>query len=413
MAMVSVELVLGLIGLVVVVGFFGNFLFEKLHIPDVLVLLGCGILIGRWLTPETQALVASFAPYFGAVAIIMILFEGGLALDLKHIAGQFGSAMFLPAATFTLSFAGIAWAAMSWLGWSLWPSLMFGAIIGCTSSAIVIPTAQRSRAPKEIKALVMMESVLSDTLAIVVLVALLDLELGLVMNASTPLQRFAHDIMVALAVALPVGLLWLNILEWTKGRGLSYLWTFALLVLVYAWVNTLHASGALAVFFMALLIGNSRYLPTWLVWGRILGSQALIETTAGDTVKWFHTELTFLVRSFFFVYIGLLFRPEYIQGAYLWTMLGFTAVLAAARITGVALMQHAETPLSRPLIWAFMPRGLVSAVLATMPWMYGIPGTDRFLVYTIPIIISTNVIMTLWVVVWEWRYGHTSKETPA
>lgn len=72
---IHVEIVLALIGLVIVTGFVGNFLFEKLRIPDVLLLLGAGVLIGQWLGPDTQLLMREFAPYFGAIAIIMILFE--------------------------------------------------------------------------------------------------------------------------------------------------------------------------------------------------------------------------------------------------------------------------------------------------------------------------------------------------
>lgn len=408
----SVDTVLALIGLVIIIGFIGSFLFEKLRIPDVLLLLGCGVFIGHWLSYDTQQFVARFAPYFGAIAIIMILFEGGLSLDVKDIRDQFKNILLLPILTFSLSLVITAAACMSWLGWNIWISLMFGAIIGCTSSAIVIPIVTRSRAGSEIKTLVSMESVLSDTLAIVVLVGLMDLVQGTVMSATTPFEHLSLDIGAAIIISLPVGLLWLNILEWTKKRQLSYLWTFAMLVLVYAGVDSLGASGALAVFFLALIIGNGAYLPRWLVWGKPIASEEQIDLVADQTVKWFHTELTFLIRSFFFVYIGLLFRIEYIQGKYFWLMIGFTAIIAAARIMGIWVMQHKPKPLSRTLIWAFLPRGLVSAVLATMPAAHGIAGTEEFLAYTIPIIISTNIIMTIWVMGWEWR-ARSTKNSPA
>lgn len=407
----SVETVLALIGLIIIIGFFGAFLFEKFRIPDVLLLLGCGAVIGHWLSYDTQLFVARFAPYFGAIAIIMILFEGGLSLDVKDIRDQFKNILLLPILTFSLSLAMVALACMSWLGWNVWISLMFGAIIGCTSSAIVIPIVQRCRAGSKIKTLVSMESVFSDTLAIVVLVGLMDLAQGAEMNATTPFGHLSLDVGAAIIVSLPVGLLWLNILEWTKERQFSYLWTFAMLVLVYAGVNWLGASGALAVFFLALIIGNGAYLPRWLVWGKPIASEEQIDSMADQTVKWFHTELTFLIRSFFFVYIGLLFRMEYIQGKYFWLMVGFTAVIGTARIMGIWLMQRKPEPLSRTLIWAFLPRGLVSAVLATLPAAHGVVGSENFLAYTIPVIISTNIIMTIWVMGWEWRNRSTDNSS--
>jgi len=404
--MVSVEALLAVIGLVIVTGFVGGFLFEKLRIPDVLLLLGVGVLLGKWFGPETQALAAAFAPYFGAIAIIMILFEGGLTLEAGEIAGQLKNAFLLALLTFVISMGWVAYAAIGWMGLGVMHSLMLGAIIGCTSSAIIIPTVQRSRAPESIKALAAMESVFSDTIAIVAMVALVNIEIGLEVSATTPVRQLLVPVGIALAVAFPVGLLWLNILEWTKARPLSYLWTFALLVLLYAGVHWLHGSGALAVFFLALLISNSEHLPKWLVLGKWIHSDpAVVEALAHETVKWFHTELTFLIRSFFFVYIGLLFRTEYIQGIAFWLMVGFTAVLLTSRSVSIWMVQRKREPLPRPLLWAFLPRGLTSAVLAIIPASRGIEGSDMFLSLTVPVIISTNIIMTIGVMFWEWRHG--------
>jgi len=415
-SIVSVDTVLALIGLVIVTGFLSSFLFEKARIPDVLLLLGIGIVVGHWVGPQTQTLAATFAPYFGAIAIVMILFEGGLHLDFGHIAGQVKNALILALIAFVLTAAFTTAAAMSWLGWRLMPSMMFGAILGCTSSAIVIPTVQRGRAPKDIKALTMLESVFSDTLAIVVLFTLLDLEMAVGGSSgprATVYGRLYDSVTVALAIGMPVGLLWLNVLQWTRDRPLSYLWTFAVLMLVYAGVHGLGGSGALAVFFLAVVIGNSRYLPRWLVWRRRHAPAASVDAVAYGTVKWFHTELTFLIRSFFFVYIGLLFRVAYVQGTYLWTMIGFTIIILVMRAVAVWCVQRTPGPMPRALLWAFSSRGLVSAVLATMPVAAGMSGSEEFLAYTVPIIISTNVIMTLWVFGWEQRHGAQAAATDA
>lgn len=375
----SVETMLALIGLVIVTGFFASFLFDKAKVPDVLLLLLMGVGIGRWLGPDTNALIRGFAPYFGAIALIMILFEGGLTLDFRSIAGQFHSAFVLALVSFLICMSLVAWAAYGWLHWGLFQSLMFGTIIGCTSSAVVMPTVKRIRSPKGTKALAVMEAVFSDTIAIVVLVALINLDLGAESESITPLRHFFKTFGVSLAVALPVGLIWLNILEWTKARPLSYLWTFALLVLLYAGVHTLEGSGAVAVFFLAVLIGNSRYLPKWMVFGKFMHDQELAETLAHGTVQWFHAELTFLVRSFFFVYIGLLFEPQYMQDTYLWVTMGFTAVICASRYVSVRLRLRGRDASLRPLLWALLPRGLVSAVLATLPRLRaGFPDRRSF-----------------------------------
>lgn len=398
----TVDIFLILIGLVIITGFLSGYIFEKLRIPDVLILLGVGVVIGQWLGPQQQQMAQVVAPYFGSLAIIMILFEGGLSLDFDQIKGQFRKAFWMAFLTFFLSQIAVAVACVVWLKLPILTSLMFGTIIGCTSSAIVIPTIQRSRAPENVRALLTIESVFSDTIAVVAMTALLDVEVGLELVSTTPLRELMMDVVIGMVGAVIVGIIWLNVLEWTKIRPLSYLWTFAILVLTFSVVHKLGGSGELTVFFLALLISNSGHLPKFLVFGHLIHTEPEeIEKVADETVRWFHAELTFLIRSFFFVYIGVLFQIEYVQGLAGWLMVGFTAILCLARALGIWLIQRRSTPYPRQLLWAFFPRGLTSAVLATMPLSQGVPFSNAFLKMTIPIILTTNVIMTLWVFAWE------------
>ncbi len=408
----SVDIFLNLIGLVIVTGFLSGFIFEKFRIPDVLILLGVGVIIGQWLGPEQQNLAQGVAPYFGALAIIMILFEGGLSLDFDQIKGQFKNAFLIALVSFFLSQIGVAIACVVWLKLPILTSLMFGTVIGCTSSAIVIPTIQRSRSPEDVKALLTIESVFSDTIAVVVMTALLDVEVGLELVSTTPLRELFLDVAIGMVSAVVVGIIWLNVLEWTKVRPLSYLWTFAILVLTFSTVHKLGGSGELTVFFLALLISNSGHLPKFLVFGHLVHTEPEeIEKVADETVRWFHAELTFLVRSFFFVYIGVLFQIEYVQGLAGWLMIGFTAILCIARALGIYVIQRKPAPYPRQLMWAFFPRGLTSAVLATMPLTHNVPFSDTFLKLTIPIILTTNVIMTVWVFAWELKHPQIDSAT--
>ncbi|MDD2856894.1 MAG: hypothetical protein PHU01_15355, partial [Desulfuromonadaceae bacterium] len=49
----------------------------------------------------------------------------------------------------------------------------------------------------------------------------------------------------------------------------------------------------------------------------------------------------------------------------------------------------------RCLIMLMMPRGLASAVLATLPAAAGVVGTESFVTITFGVIIVTNVLLTL------------------
>jgi len=89
----SVTLLFALLGALVVLAFAANRLFRRTRVPDVILLLSTGLLFG-----PTFGLVhtSQFQPVthaFGTLAVILILFEGGLGLDLRstlrHFPGEF------------------------------------------------------------------------------------------------------------------------------------------------------------------------------------------------------------------------------------------------------------------------------------------------------------------------------------
>ena len=89
----SAALVLGLVGGLLVVAFLANRVFGLTRIPDVLVLMMLGVLLGPVLGLVQAASLAKTTNLLGTLAIILVLFEGGLELNLrdtlKHFPGSF------------------------------------------------------------------------------------------------------------------------------------------------------------------------------------------------------------------------------------------------------------------------------------------------------------------------------------
>ena len=79
-----------LAGFVILIGFFGNIFFEKTKIPDVIVLLGIGILLGPVSGMVNPGSLHNMAEYVGSLALLVILFEGGTDLDLNRLLSEFG-----------------------------------------------------------------------------------------------------------------------------------------------------------------------------------------------------------------------------------------------------------------------------------------------------------------------------------
>ena len=69
-------------GAIVVIGFLSNYLFERTGFPDMLFLVVLGILVGPVAGFVDATSVVSFAPYLATLALVFILFDGGMTLNI-------------------------------------------------------------------------------------------------------------------------------------------------------------------------------------------------------------------------------------------------------------------------------------------------------------------------------------------
>jgi Na+:H+ antiporter len=378
-----------LAGLVIMAGFFGNLFFEKTRVPDVLVLLGIGILLGPVFGLLNPALLSRFAEYFGTLALIIILFEGGMNMALDKLIKEFGAASLLVLFSFFLTSLAIAGFLNQTQGWGLPVSLLLGIILGCTSAAIVIPIISRMSLKDEIKTIVSLESALSDVLAVVFTILLIEfMTLGSV-GIKTPFRAIANSFSTAIIAGVMIGLFWLKVLDLFRGMKYSYMVTLAALLITFGVVDFLGGSGAIAVLVFGLILGNSRDFGRFLK----LRDVNLID----ETIKFFHGEMTFFIRTFFFVYMGMIVTLKNIDGRFLILSGALFAIILLVRYlsVGSTVMFYREKRPDIFTMWCMLPRGLASAVLATLPAAARIEGTEPFVDLTFAVIILTNLVMTI------------------
>jgi cell volume regulation protein A len=125
----TVPILFALIGCVILGGFLANLLFRLTRIPGVILLIAIGVVLGPvtgWI--RSDALLA-IAPFFGATALLVILFEGGLELDVLHVVRHAPRAAKLAGLVFGLSLVTVAAAARFLAGLSWLSALMLGAIL--------------------------------------------------------------------------------------------------------------------------------------------------------------------------------------------------------------------------------------------------------------------------------------------
>jgi cell volume regulation protein A len=355
-------LVLGLVGGLLVVAFLANRVFGLTRIPDVLVLMMLGILLGPVLGLVQAGTLAKTTNLLGTLAIILVLFEGGLELNLRDTLKHFPGSFLLATLAYVFSTLLVAVIVTKGLGLSWTDGLLVGAVLGCTSSTVVLPVLQQLQAEEAVRVTLMLEAAWGDVLAVLTV----GLLLGMSSQGGAVAQGLAHGLMnqvgIALLFAIPGGVLWSRLLHVLSEQRFWQVLTFSIVLVLYAGMEALGANGLIAVLGFGLTLSNFPGVDPGL--GLTLPVAQMAESQ--QALLTFHSELAFLVRTFFFVMIGAvaelgIFREHPLL------MAGTLASLFLARWLAIHSSRWAWRGIgahNRELIFWVLPRGLITVVLA-------------------------------------------------
>jgi potassium/hydrogen antiporter len=190
---------------------------------------------------------------------------------------------------------------------------------------------------------------------------------------------------VGIIVGSLVGIAWLNVLERFKGKSNTYMLTLAVLLLTFVVARTLGGTGALSALFLGLIIGNGPSIA------KVLKIKYTV--SVDESVRGFHGQISFLIRSFFFVFTGLLFSYSSLVPVLFGLFLAF--VFLGLRFAAVKLSFLKSAKDSEKLMKVMLPRGLAAAVLASLPLTSAIPNSQDFPQIAFIVIITTIVICTV------------------
>lgn len=163
-----------ILGLLIFLSHVFNELFEKTKIPNVLLLLLIGIIIGPVSGIVTKDFFGKLGNVFTTITLIVILFESGSGLNFREIKKAIGSAALLTVLNFVLTVLLTSVIAHYLLAIDVMSAVFIGAIVGGTSSAVVIPMVRQLKMSEKSSSVLILESALSDVLCLVVGLALLD-----------------------------------------------------------------------------------------------------------------------------------------------------------------------------------------------------------------------------------------------
>lgn len=380
----SAHVVLLAAGVVVFLGVAGEAFFKKTGVPDVAFLMILGVIIGPVLGIIQPEAVVQVVPYFAALALIIIMFDGGLNLDIKHMIKTAHFAFTLAILGFILSVALVTLGAHYVLDWAWLDSILLGAIVGGSSSAIVFGLVRNIRISEDTKSMLSFESALTDILSTIVAFILFEAVLLGQFDLQTLQETLGRSIVVGLILGFGVGIPWMYVSTKLANAQHGYMLTLGILFVLFFLANSFGESGALTALVFGLMLGNKNHLS------RVLRFK-LPKIEMDDPT---HNQLTFLVRSFFFVFVGLMAsfgQIEYVIFGILITI----AIYFGRTIVGKITLTKRFSKLDRKVTYVMIPRGLAAAVLATYPITMGLPNAEAYPQIVFFIILSSVIITTI------------------
>jgi cell volume regulation protein A len=384
---------------IIILGFLGEEFFNRTSIPDSILLLMFGVLLGPIFQLFAHEELLAITPYFAALALIIILFDGGLNMNIHEAVKNSPRALVLALSGWILNVFVTAALCKVLLGWRLLNGLLLGSIVGGGSSIIVIALVRKLKVTEKIETVLSLESILTDVLCTVGAFTAINIILSGEVSLYAALGSVGIAFGVGILVGLGFGVAWLFILEKIKGKSNAYMLTLAMLFLTFVVATNLGGNGALSALFLGLMIGNSRPIA------RLMKFRTTV--SIDKSVRDFHSQISFLIRSFFFVFTGLLFSLSSFTSIFFGIFLAFAFLGIRFLIVRMSTLKS-ELNEAKTLMTIMFPRGLAAAVLASLPLTSGVPDSQVFPEIAFIVILTTIVVCTIGVAVIRKRKSRSS-----
>lgn len=383
------------IGLMVFFAHFLSLQFRKTNIPDVLVLMLVGIAIGPLLgivTPEDFGKIGSL---IATIALVVILFESGTTLNLNVLHKSLGTTGLLAITCFVLTAAIVALIGMFALDLTLLPAILLGATLGGTSSAVVIPMVSALQLSEKPATVLVLESALTDVLCIVGVFALLQVYT----QGGVEPGRLVGSVLSALIFAAVIGVLggigWLLVLGKVRDFPNTISSTLAYVFIVYGLTEMLGFSGAIAALALGITLTNFEKFGLTR-FDRI--DRNIVPLN--DMDRTFYREAVFLLKTYFFVYLGISIHFGAVQLA-LVALAMVLLVYAVRMVLTRFVFRSPEYSLRDAAITSMLaPKGLAAAVLATLPLQYGVADGEVIRDTTYMVVLISITLTALLVIVY-------------
>ncbi len=355
----------------------------KTKIPSVILLLIVGWAVRQAADFFSISIpnLSPILPIIGTVGLILIVFEGALDLELNRSKKK-------------LIISSISMSLIPMLVLSIVIGLVFDAIFGVEfrqgllnavpfaviSSAIAISSA-KNLLPKD-REFVIYESTFSDIFAVVLFNFIIRNE---VIDGNS-FVVFGWQLILILVITV-IATLGLSLLMSKIRHRVKFVPIILLIILIYAIAKEYHLPALIFIFILGLFIGNLDKFKRFRFVNKLQPEIMVKEVVKLNDIT---TEITFSIRSLFFILFGYLINTHELLNAK-------TFIIATGILVGIIVLRIIGLKIARqnlnPLLYV-APRGLITILL-----FITIPDTERISIVNNSLVIQVIVLTALFMMV--------------
>ncbi len=365
---------------------------DNLGVPALLLFLAIGIFAGSEGPGGIYFNDAPLAQSIGIIALVFILFSGGLSTNWSEVKPVVSHASILSTFGVIATAFAVGIFASIITGISLLNGLLLGAVVSSTDAAAVFSVLRSKNVSLrgKLKPLLELESGSNDPMAVFLTIGIIQLITSPEKTAASIISLFVLQMGIGAIIGLTLGRGMVFIMNRLRlaYEGLYPVFSLSFAALIYGLTSTIGGSGFLAVYIAGIVAGNCEFIQ----------KKSLLR---------FFDGLAWLSQIAMFLTLGLLVFPSHIVpiigiGLFISAFLMFVARPLSIFISlSFSNFKWREKTF---ISWVGL-RGAVPIILATFPLLANLPDAE-WIFNVVFFIVITSALMQGWSIPFVARILH-------
>lgn len=358
----------------IVIGTLANYsgkLVEFIKLPSLIGMILLGMIIGPAFLNIVPNDTLNISPYIKDIALVTVLFIGGLGISLNQMKEIGRPAVLLSIVPATLEGLAIGALSMVFLKFTFIQGAILGFIIAAVSPAVLVPSMvdlinRKIGQDKAIPQMLLVGASADDTVAITLFTTFLGIHMSGISGESVSIIGELVSIPIAILISILVG--WM----------LAYI-TKGLLVKINN--NIFRVAFALIVCILVRLIEHQFHLEMFNSLLTIMIYGFFLRTYLNDLAKTIQDGINIVWKYgklYLFAFVGMAINPALV-GEYLWIGIVMLAISLTIRSIGVLISLIGTNLTLKERIFcviAYLPKATVQSAKAGIPLQMGVVGGE-------------------------------------